>query len=596
MQVDPITLEVINHRLREIGATMMHLLFHGGYSTILRESHDGSAGICDREGYAVLAAGSPIHLYPYYYSTRAVLQNYPLASMRDGDSFVLTDPYLGGNLHVPDLVVVTPIFVDGEVIGFSVSIAHKPDLGGLVPGSSGAGAREIFHEGLLLPGVRYWNRDGVVPDIEAIIRRNSRVPETVAGDIRAQVGCTMIGAQRVRDLCAEYGTETLTHAFVELQQLAEQRMRRELAAWPDGESEAEGWIDDDGVDLDRPIRLHVRIAKRGDAITIDYSGTNEQVKGPVNLRPQCSETAALLALVANLDPTIAMNDGTRRPITFINPAGRITNARWPAPVNSYYGITHVLYSTVGRALAAFNPGRAVATAGLGVGAIALGHRQTRGGKGTVQYELTVVGGGATPQHDGTSGNVGITNGTPNTPVEILETEFPIRVRRHEFIPDSAGAGRYRGGPGTRKEHEVLEDAVLTLRLGHQFKYPGWGVLGGGAPTPARAALAPGGASERMLRPLETLPLSAGAIFRIEMPGGGGYGAPEAREPEQVLDDVLNGYVSVEAAEREYRVAIDSSRLRVDAERTARLRSAMPAPGDARDGSEAAPQIPADSRD
>jgi len=170
------------------------------------------------------------------------------------------------------------------------------------------------------------------------------------------------------------------------------------------------------------------------------------------------------------------------------------------------------------------------------------------------------------------------------------------VRRHEFIPDSAGAGRYRGGPGTRKEHEVLEDAVLTLRLGHQFKYPGWGVLGGGAPTPARAALAPGGASERMLRPLETLPLSAGAIFRIEMPGGGGYGAPEAREPEQVLDDVLNGYVSVEAAEREYRVAIDSSRLRVDAERTARLRSAMPAPGDARDGSEAAPQIPADSRD
>jgi len=188
MGLDPITLEVINNRLREIVATMEHLLFHSGYSTILRESFDGSAGLCDREGHTVMASGAPYHLFPYYYSVRGVLRNYPLEEMRDGDSFILTDPYWGGNLHVPDLVIVTPVFVDGQVIGFCVSIAHKTDLGGLVPGPSGAGAREIFHDCLLLPGVRYWTRDGVGRGMWALAKRNSRRPGMVAGDVRGARG------------------------------------------------------------------------------------------------------------------------------------------------------------------------------------------------------------------------------------------------------------------------------------------------------------------------------------------------------------------------------------------------------------------------
>jgi N-methylhydantoinase B len=580
MELDPITLEVINNRLREIGSTMEYLLYHSGYSTILRESHDGSAGICDREGYAIMASGSPLHLFPYYYSARAILQVYPREEMEDGDCFLLTDPYLGGILHVPDLVILTPVFVEGEIIGFSISIAHKPDLGGIVPGSSGAAAREIFHDGLLVPGVRYWTKDGVVKDVEAIIKRNCRIPDTVAGDIRAQIGCTKVGVQRIRELCAEYGTSTITQAFAELQRLAEQRVRRELAAWPDGEAEAEGWVDDDGVDHDQPIRLHVKVIKRGDTITFDYSGMNPQVKGPINLRPQSSETAAVLAVLAHLDPTITINDGIRRAISFVNPEGTITNARWPAAVNSYFGLTNVLYSTVGKALAQFNPRRATGSAGFGLGAIAVGHQRNRAGKSSVQYELFVTAHGGTPDHDGPDGTVGMLTATPNTPVEIIETEFPVRVRRHEWTRDSAGAGRFRGGIGNCKEYELLGDTVLTLRLGHQFKYSGWGVFGGKAPPTSRATLNPGTPDERALQPLETLHLQAGDSFRVEMPGGGGYGDPREREPERVLDDVLNGYVSIEAAERDYGVAIDLPTRTVDAARTARLRGDPAADPDA----------------
>ncbi len=571
--VDPITLEVINSRLREIVATMEHRLFHSGYSTILRESFDGSAGICDRTGAVVMAAGAPYHLMPYALSVRGVLANYPLEAMEDGDSFILTDPYSGGNLHVPDLVIVTPVFAQDRVVAFCVSIAHKTDLGGLVPGSSGAAAREIFHDGLLLPGVRYWTRDGIVKEVEAIVKRNSRSPETVAGDIRAQVGCTKVGAQRVRDLCGEYGTGTIEFAMAERLAATERWTRRELAKWPDGEAEAEGWVDNDGVDLDKPVHVQVRVVKSGDTISVDFSNMNEQAKGPINLRPQHAETAALLALLSYLDPAIPINDGVRRPLTLVNPEGRITNSRWPAPVNSYYGFTHVVYSTIQKALAQFNPKRAVGTAGFGIGAIAVGYRRSRTGRQPIQYELMVTALGATPTHDGTSPVMAMSHVTPSTPVEIIETEYPIRVRCFQWLPDSAGAGRYRGGPGYRKEYELQGDGLVTLRLGHQFRYSGWGVLGGKAPPTVSATLNPGLPSERALKPLETLDMHAGDAFRVDMPGGGGFGDPFSRPPEEVLEDVLNGYVSIEGAARDYGVAIDPARMAVLPEETARLRSA-----------------------
>jgi N-methylhydantoinase B len=571
MKLDPITLEIIIARLQELVATMEHLLFHSGYSTILRESHDGSCALCTTDGYCIEGSGGPLHLFSYYYTVRSVLDRYPLETMKDGDCFISNDPYLGGTLHVPDVVIVTPIFVNGAIIGFSGSHAHKPDVGGLVPGSSGAGSREIFHEGLILPAVKFWTKDGVVPEVLAIIKHNCRIPEIIEGDLRAQVGCTLVGADQVRALCAEYGLDTIKAAMPEVMALSERRLRDGIAAWPDGEAEAEAWVDHDGVDLDKPLRLHVRVEKRGRDITFDFSKTNDQVKGPTNLRPQVSHVAAVMALVTMLDPTIPFNDGLRRAVTFINPEGKITNPRWPAPINSYFGLSNVLYSTCNRALGEFNPGRAVASPGLGLGAIAVGYDQNRSGRKAVQYELFVSAQGGKSDHDGSSGTVGFLNVTPNTPVEVIETEFPIRVRRYEWIKDSSGAGLHRGGMGNRKEYELLGHATTTLRLGHQFKFGGWGIFGGKDPAKVRAILNVGTNRERALQPLETIRMEPGESFLVEMPGGGGYGDPHRRPAEDVLEDVLNGYISLESAERDYGVAIDRGSMTLDRDRTLTLR-------------------------
>ncbi|MDQ3904563.1 MAG: hydantoinase B/oxoprolinase family protein, partial [Actinomycetota bacterium] len=272
-------------------------------------------------------------------------------------------------------------------------------------------------------------------------------------------------------------------------------------------------------------------------------------------------------------PTIPINDGARRVLSFVSPEGRLTNARFPAPVNNYYGVTHVLYSCVLQALAKFQPERAVGAAGFGVGAVSFGYRQARAGKPAVQYEILVTSLGATPTSDGTFVVMAMSHITPNTPIEILETEFPVLIETFEPTADTGGAGYHRGGVGYRKEYRALGDAQLTLRLG-QFRHGAWGVLGGKPPSRAKATLNPGTDRETPTATLYTAELHQGDTVRLDMPGGGGYGDPLTREPERVLDDVLDGYVSVEAAERDYGVVIDLANKRVDEEQTAALRARM----------------------
>ena len=285
-RLDPITLEIVGQRIAEIVSTMEVLLFHSGYSTILRESNDGSATVLDRAGRVVIGAGSPGHIAAYSYTIRGLLERYPWEKMRERDAFILNDPYLGGMHHVPDMAVITPVFWDGKPLGFCATIAHKSDVGGLVPGSSSASAREIYHEGTLIPPIRYWTAEGAVDDAVAIVSRNSRTPELVAGDIRAQLGATRMGEQRVHELVRQYGYETIAEAMERLQEISCARVGDELARWPDGVGEGEAFLDSDGVDLERRVRFHAKVTKRGRALTVDFSGSDAQVAGPVNLRPQ----------------------------------------------------------------------------------------------------------------------------------------------------------------------------------------------------------------------------------------------------------------------------------------------------------------------
>src|SRR3984893_1352171 len=552
MKLDPITTEVIISRIRETTAAMAHALFHSGYSPILRESQDGTAGLCDAMGRVIMVGGGlQYHSLVYFAAVTTGRSHFSPSAMHDGNSFISNDPYKAGNSHVPDIVVITPVFYRGKIIAFGASVAHKADVGGLVPGSSGAAAREIFHAGVLIPPVRYWTKEGVNREVEAILRNNSRVPEVVIGDLRGQVGSTRLGAERLCALCDEYGAETMHLAMESLLERTAARVRAEFARWPDGENAAEALLDHDGADRSKPVRIKVTARKARDRLTLDFSGTDAQAKGPVNTPRPTAQAVSLLAVIAASDPTIPMNSGVLDAVDFVMPPGTLVNPQFPASVNHYFPTSHVVYTCVLAALGKFNPARAVAPAADGGGAIAIGYTKGRTGKPTVQYELMVTSLGGTSTHDGTSIVLAMNHFTPGTPVEIIETEYPVMVRRYDIWRDSAGAGRYRGGMGNVREYQLLVDCILTARTSNH-RQGSWGLDGGQPPRLSRAVINPDTPQAEEMDCMETRMLPAGTVVRLEQAGGAGYGDPLERSKELVRKDIEDGYLSPEAAAAQYK--------------------------------------------
>ena len=558
-------------RLRETTQAMAHALFHSGYSPILRESQDGTAGLTDGSGRVIMVGGGlQYHSLLYSQAVASVLERYPAEDMDDGDAFVSNDPYKAGNSHVPDMVVVAPVFYDGVVVAFGVSVAHKADVGGLVPGSSGAASREIFHDGLLLPPVRLWtDRAGMNREIEAIIRNNSRAPEVVIGDLRGQVGATRLGAERMKALCDEYGVDTVGAAMDTLIERTGARLRAVFAGWPDGAFEGEGLLDHDGETRDRPVRIHVTATKQGDRLTLDFSGTDAQTAGPVNTPGPTARAVSLQAILAASDPTIPMNAGAFAAVDFVMPPGRVVSPQFPATVNHYFPTSHLVYNCVLAALGNFNPARAVAPSGLGTGAIAIGYGKGRDGKAAVQYELMISALGGTGDGDGASMVLPMNHFAPGTPIEVVETEYPVRVARFDLWPDSAGPGAHRGGTGFVRAYHFLTDSILTARTSNH-RHPAWGLFGGGSPPPSRTTITFEGGTTEDMDVMETRRVGAGVTLTLSQSGGGGYGDPRERPAEEVRRDVRDGYVTRDAAAAAYGVEIDGDG-EIDEEATARRR-------------------------
>lgn len=554
MKIDPVTLEVIRSRMDEVVHNMEWLLFHSGYSPILRESYDGSACLLDADGQVVAAAGMPMHGYPYRYHARAIIAKHG-RTMRPDDSYLINDPYDGGAFHLPDVAVITPVFHEGSRIAFTASISHKPDVGGLAPGSSSAQARETLHEGLLLPGVRGWSEDGLNVDVDSIMRANSRTPDELMGDVRAQIGCTRVGSARLLELVEEYGLETIRESFKALQDRAERLFRAEVMTLPDGEAEAEWFLDSDGADLDTPVGFRVSLRKQGDRVRIDYSGSDPQVRGPVNVRPQSAEAAAVMAMVGFLDPTIPVNAGLNRAIEFVDPEGLVTHAVDSAPVNNYFPTMQLLYGLVMKCLGELAPERAIAPGGQGTGALTMGFPHARTGKSAVYYELMVSSLGGHPSGDGTTLVLAFCHISTTQPIEVIETEYPLIVDRFEVVPDSAGAGRHRGGPAFVREYRALDDFRLGLRSGG-YKFGSWGVDGGRAPGLASCTLQPGSDDEQSMPALFVREMKSGDVVRVVFAGGGGLGDPRERDAALVADDVRNGIYSPEYAREMFGIATE----------------------------------------
>jgi N-methylhydantoinase B len=555
MPIDAVNLEVLKASLSGIVQEMQNSLFRTGFSTIVRESQDASCALMNAKGDVVAQhVVLPLHIGAFPACTAAVIDVFG-DSIAQGDAFIINHPYHGGSPHAPDIAVITPVFVGGELFGFCGSIAHKSDIGGPVPGSCSGQAREIFNEGLHLPAVRYQSAYRTNGDIERLIGANSRTPELVLGDIRGQLGADRLGEKRLGELVAKFGQRDILACFDRLLETSEGKLKAAIAEWDDGRFEAERFVDDDGVDLEQPVRIHVVIEKRGDKLHFDFSGSADATKGPANIRPPLVRAACAYALISLVDPNMYVSSGLIRGFTMTARDGSVLNPRFPAPVNTYNPTIHALVDAIFDAMSHVVPSK-VRADGSGSRSIILGGRNTYTGKGYVQYEIIAGGAGARAGKDGASGITVNQSNAKIAPVEIIESEFPTRLTRFELIVDSGGAGEFRGGLGIRREYLNLADARFSIRSMKHLIPPN-GCAGGGNGRPGDLWINPDSpVAKRLPTRYADYPLRAGDIFRLDTPGGGGHGDPLTRDAERVLADVREGLVSREAAERDYGVVLE----------------------------------------
>jgi N-methylhydantoinase B len=555
MPIDAVNLEVLKASLSGIVQEMQNSLFRTGFSTIVRESQDASCALMNARGDVVAQhVVLPLHIGAFPACAAAIIDAFG-DSIAQGDAFIINHPYHGGSPHAPDIAVITPVYVGGELFGFCGSIAHKSDIGGPVPGSCSGQAREIFNEGLHLPAVRYQSAYRTNGDIERLIGANSRTPELVLGDIRGQLGAGRLGEKRLGELVAKFGKRDILACFDRLLEMSEGQLKAAIAEWDDGRFEAERFVDDDGVDLEQPVRIHVVIEKRGDKLHFDFSGSADATKGPANIRPPLVQAACAYALISLIDPNMYVSSGLIRGFSMTARDDSVLNPRFPAPVNTYNPTIHALVDAIFDAMSHVVPSK-VRADGSGSRSIILGGRDTYTGKGYVQYEIIAGGAGARAGKDGASGITVNQSNAKIAPVEIIESEFPTRLTRFELIVDSGGAGEFRGGLGIRREYLNLANARFSIRSMKHLIPPN-GCAGGGNGRPGDLWINPDTrAAKRLPTRYADYPLRAGDIFRLDTPGGGGHGDPLARDAERVLADVREGLVSRQAAEHDYGVVLE----------------------------------------
>lgn len=572
MPVDPITFQVLQSRLSGIVQEMQDNIFRTGYSTIIRESQDASCMILNAAGDVVGEnVVLPLHVSALPEVARAIIRDYG-NDIHPQDAFITNHPYLAGVTHSMDMAVATPVFYAERLVAFCASIAHKSDLGGMVPGTGSSSAREIFQEGVQYPPIKFMSRGVVTREVDAILRANSRTPDLIMGDIRGQIGTARLGEQRLTALMDRYGVDAVTATFWEAEAKTEDRVRQTISTWNDGVFEGEAFVDNDGIALDRMIRYHVQIRKTGNRILFDFSGSGDQTLGPLNILPPVVRGCCYFVMTAMIDPSLPKNGGLARVVEMKFRDGSVLNPRFPAPTNTYMASATAVTEALLQALSQLVPNRQTAATG-GVGGIMIGGKRDDGTL-FVQYEVIGSAYGARTGKDGVSGTSVLLDNARTAPIEVLETEFPTRVRRFELIRDSGGAGRFRGGLGIRREYEILAHEVQFSLRGGKHSIPAHGIDGGNPGRLGACVINPDTEKEkRMPGRFGGLYLNGGDVVRLEKSGGGGLESPQERPFEKVVSDVLDGYVSFDAAVRDY--GADSVSLQRAVEEWALQKGARP---------------------
>jgi N-methylhydantoinase B len=499
------------------------------------------------------AENIPVHLGAMPYSVAAAIEAFPPADLEDGDAILLNDPFHGG-AHLPDMTLVTPVFVDDELVAVAANRAHHADVGGGRAGSVAADSTEIYQEGLRVPPVKLYDGGDPVEDVFDLLLTNVRTPDERRGDFRAQRAANRTAVERVRDLATRHGRETLTAATNEIKAYAERRMRAEIEALPDGTLEFEDSLDDDGQGHEDLV-IAVSVTVDGDELVVDFAGTSEQVAGAINAPLAVTASATYYAVRCVTDPDVPPNAGTYRPIDIRAPEGTVVNARPPAAVVG--GNLEISQRVTDALLGAFGteaPERSVAAAQGTMNSVTFGGTD-RTGEPFAFYETVGGGYGGRAGADGMDGVHAHMSNTLNTPAEVLETVYPLRVRRYAYRPDSGGAGEFRGGLGLRRDIEVLTDGVSFSLLADRRRHRPYGLAGGDAGASGEDYLRRDG-DWAAIPGKSTHELDAGDVVSVRTPGGGGYGDPADRAAAAVARDLRLGTVSAAVAREVYDLDVD----------------------------------------
>ena len=572
MSIDPITLAVLKGRLEQIADEMDATLFRSAFNPIIAEAHDASHGLYDAVSGETLVQGKsglPIFVGVMAFAVRAVIAKVaPSRDLADGDVFIFNDPYDGGT-HLSDFKLVRPFFHDGKLFCWLASVGHWHDVGGNVPGNYNPVAIESFQEGVHIPPVKLMSAGKLNTDIVDILRTNSRLPLSLYGDMNGQVNALDLGARRLAELLADYGAGTVAEAFSELRQRAARLMRANIAELPDGTYSADDFLDNDGI-VDEPLRIALDLTVKGDRMVMDFSRSAAPCLGPVNIAKSTAIASCYVAL-KHVFQDVPANAGCLEPVTFVIPEPSILAAKAPKPVGGYTETILRVIDVVFQALSKACPDRVNGCAYGTINALSLaGHR--RDGRRWVMFSFFGGGLGGNPEGDGLNhGNAPISTATI-PPVEILEAAYPVIFSQWALRQDSAGPGRHRGGVGAVYEIELLEEQADVFLFGERGRFAPSGVIGGQAAACTQFSYPDGG--ERRSPPMASkmvgIKIKRGERIRLETPGGGGYGDPRRRAVGAVQRDVQLGYVSAEAARRDYGVALRED-LSVDAAATAALR-------------------------
>lgn len=535
--LDPITLEIVWNGLRSINDETWITIQKSAFSTNIKERHDHSTAIADASGRLIAQAewSLPIHLSSMLGLLDILIERYG-DDIHEGDIFIANDPHVAGGTHLPDIALVTPVFVDGRLAAFVANLGHHADVGGAAQGSMSGGMREIWQEGLRIPVMRLYNRGQLNTELMELLLLNMRLPDERRGDLNAQIAACHLGVERMQALFARYGEAIVSGTFAEILARTDRRMKTAIAQIPDGTYAFEDVLDDDGLDA-RDILFKLEVRKAGERITFDFTGSSKQVPGNVNLTLNAIQSAVCYGLKALLDPELPNNQAAIDAIDIVAPVGSIANCVTPGAVALRANTCQRVVDVVIGALADVLPEQAIGAANGANTSVVFAGTDPETGTPYVYLETLGGGMGGRSDRDGKDGvQVHITN-TSNLPIEAIEMEYPLRVDSYGLVEDSGGAGRYRGGMGLRRVVTPIGHTCELNGVGERFRHQPWGIFGGapGASGRFRMREADGSITElppktgrRLLAPYQ-------AVI-VETPGAGGYGAPGERAADDVAGD------------------------------------------------------------